>query len=176
MYRNKKIIIIIISSLFLKMFLFFIPISKVYNELACVSEYVITQSEVYVPESTPIKFYYDPVGVFFGNDVFEYWRIKPNRKERGILQEDVNKPQWSKIGDCWEYSMIFERLSYCYDDLFSKWAKSSPMEDNSSYISLYDGCQNMIIYDDNEAYLCSNLFIYIYDTDDNLYYCIHHTV
>ena len=176
MYRNKRIIIIIVSALIIRHILLFVPFYKVYTELACVSEYVETQSVVYVPESIPVKFYYDPVGVFFGNDVFEYWRIKPDKKEREKRLKDVSKPQWSKIGCYGEYSMILERLSYFYGNIFSQWAKTSPLEDNCSYICLYDGYQNTVICDDNEAYYCSNIFVYIYDSDDNLYYCIHHTM
>lgn len=173
---KKKTASVIAFAIVVKLLIWGIVFSFVYREIACVSEYVSTQGVVYVPESIPVKFYYDPVGVFFGNDVFEYWRIKPDKKEKEKLLDDIKNPQWSKIEGLGEYSMVFDRLSCWYDNLFSKSAKTSPFEDNSSYICLYDDCQNKIVCDDYEAYLCPNLYVYIYDSDDNFYYCIHNTV
>ena len=168
--KIKKNTIIILSALLIRLLIVVLIFNSFWTEIASVNPYVVEKNIVYVPETTPRKFHYDLVGVFFGNEHFEYWKIKPNKDEQEKLLQDIQNGNWSLMS--WgEHSsiIVFDYI----DGFFDKRTKTDPFSDNATYICVYNDNKDEIITDEYESSLCSHLMVFIYDSDDNFYYCSH---
>ncbi len=171
--KLKKNIIIILSALLVKLLIVGLIFNSIWVKIASVNPYIVEKNIVYVPESTPRRFHYDLVGVFFGNDHFEYWKIKPDKKEQEKLLEDIQNGNWSPMG--WEHSDAISGYYYL-DDFFDKRTKTDPFSDNATYICIYNDNKDEIITDVYYPAVSSHWMVFIYDSDDNFYYCTNQSM
>ena len=170
--KTKKNIIIILSALLIRLLIVGLIFNSFWIKIGSVNPYVVEKNIVYVPEKTPRRFHYDLVGVFFGNDHFEYWVIKPDKSDREALLADIEDGNWSKFNS--QYDSVLYYYNY-YGDEFTKPVISKPLNSESTYICYYDDVSEKI-YDFDESFLTSQWIIYIYDLVENIYYCIHQSV
>lgn len=171
--KIKKNTIIILSAVLIRLLIVGLIFNSFWIKIGSVNPYVVEKNIVYVPEKTPRRFHYNLVGVFFGNDHFEYWVIKPNKSDREALLEDIEYGNWSNFNS--QYDSVLYYYNY-YGDEFTKPAISKPLNSESTYICYYDDVNEEIVCDFDESFITSQWIIYIYDSAENIYYCIHQSV
>ncbi len=168
---NKRKVIICAVSLFLVSIVVLLSaLGFIWCKISKVNPYITDKQIVYVPESVPRKFHYDLVGFFFGNDGFEYWVIKPNKADKEALLEDVQNGNWSDFNG--QYNDILFGLNY-YGNEFTKPVISKQLNSEGTYICYYDDVKEEVVNEFDSSFITSQWIIFIYDSEANIYYCIH---
>lgn len=165
---NKKKVAI---SLFLVIVVIFLSVfGFVWFKLSKVNPYITDKQIVYVPETIPRKFHYDLVWLFFGNDVFEYWVIKPDKDDKAALLEDIQNGNWSAFNA--QYNDVLCSFNY-YGNEYTKPVISEPLSNKGTYICYYDEVEETVVKQIDSLNLTSHWIVFIYDSVENIYYCIH---
>lgn len=167
--KNKKVVCAV--SVFLVIVVIVLSVfGFVWLNLAKVNPYITEEEIVYVPETLPRKFYYDLVWLFFGNDVFEYWVIKPDKDDKAALLEDIQNGNWSNYNN--QYEEMLCNLNY-YSGGFSEAIIAEQLNTESTYICFYDDVKGEVVETIDGSLPTSHWIIFIYDSVENIYYCIH---
>lgn len=154
------IIVVIVSSAF----------GFVWFKLSKVNPYITDKQIVFVPETLPHKFHYDLVWLFFGNDVFEYWVIKPDKDDKAALLEDVQNGNWSSFNE--QSNDVLRSFNY-YGNEYTKPVINQQLNSQGTYICYYDEVKEEVVKQIDISILTSHWIIFIYDSVENVYYCIH---
>ncbi len=147
--------IIVISSLFLS------HIFLVYY--GNIDGYIIENTKIYIPESTPKKYHSTP----FSIDTFDYWIFKLNEYEASEIEKELENGNWNSI----EQFHIYKLSELNYLKIIHKYSKLK----SNCFLSIYDLKSGEIITNNDESIFLdsSNWVVFVYDKDEQYYYCIH---
>ena len=159
---NKKILIILVLVVSICIAFSFV----IRFAFGGINEYIPELGIVYVPQKPAIRFHYQ----ILTPDIFEYWVFRLTDKEEKAILDGVEKGDWSEMN-----SHHINKLEYFdgYEKIFGDKYKN-----HKCYICIYDDKENKVITDSKNI-ICEDTtkwIIFLYDTESNLYYCVHETM
>lgn len=162
---NRKKIIIGAVLLISLIFIVIIGAKTIQNKYGKIDDVVIEADVVFTPERPADRFYYD----LFSIDVFEYWVFKLEDEEKYNVLNEVENGNWSEM-------TLFHvgKIKSLYGGRIFK----KSFENHKCLICIYDKKSKTVINDsENEIWEdTTKWIIFLYDTEDNRYYCIYETV
>ena len=160
-FCSVTLIILIIISIIITLWLFLSHIYLVYY--GNIDEYIIENTKVYIPESTPKKYH----STKFSIDTFDYWIFKLNEDEASELEKELENYNWNQI----EPFHIYKLSELDYLKIIHKYS----LLQSNFYLCIYDLTTGKIITNNDESIFLdsSNWVVFLYDKDEQYYFCIH---
>ena len=133
-----------------------------------ISPWIKKENVVYIPDTLASKFYHE----FWSIDDIHYWIIKPNDEELENILKDIETDSWSEIEN--HHGLFLSKYRGYFRDSN---VVADIFDSNEKYICIYDSWHKEIVtnYPDVTEINSTQWLFFIYDVENNLYYCFYVT-
>lgn len=154
--------------LFLSIFFVSFVLLRSYIDNHTVSQWIKDENIVYIPETLACEIHHDHLSI----DAVYCWVIEPKEKEMSKILKDIQTDSWSKIEP--HHIFLLSKYSGYFRD---SGVIEKIFDSNEKYICIYDNWhkENVTNYLDVTEINSTQWLFFVYDTENNLYYCFYVT-